>query len=402
MVLPWRRPVIPLLRGVVKVQRRFHGDSLTRNSRRISERFARRTAIFDYRVKRSLATVRTSSSLSVYSQLSWLDSPGPEYILSALGPSGARSLKQLYVDCPTLPTQLNEQMNRPLGVDLSHCTTLRDLWVSIQDPFNACPDAFASVLASWAPAASVDRGRGRTLTLTPTFESDFTRTQFVDVLRVFGPVAERTLLNSEDHPHSAEVDICICVIERAEKRAWWEETVACECFPRTHPHGRVRAAFSKSELPGALLWFIFSWLTFRAWIGYWDDCVWSEDQSAGVVDGPSANTDSDAGLHPTPDVPATPDTLDTPPPEEDVLQLVAEDQDETQTAAGMADRLSVLRPPRKTRRPRSRSLKVCGQPSVCSLRCTVTNRHSCTVQVLSGLVLARITKVLHALVRRTI
>ncbi len=145
-------------------------------------------------------------------------------------------------------------MNRPLGVDLSHCTALRDLWISIQDPFNACSDAFASVLASWAPTASVDGGRGRTLTLTPTFESDFTRTQFVDVLRALGPIAERTLLNHEDRPHGAEADICICVIERAEKRVWWEETVASECFPRMYARKRLRAAFSKSELPGTLIW----------------------------------------------------------------------------------------------------------------------------------------------------
>ena len=83
---------------------------------------------------------------------------------------------------------------------------------------------------------------------------------------------------------------------------------------------------------------------------------------------------------PTADGPATPDVAQGPeedagadnidPPEMPALQPqpVAWDPNEVQTAPGEADRSSVLRPPRTTRR--SRSFKVCvpcGQLNICVL-----------------------------------
>ena len=137
-----------------------------------------------------------------------------------------------------------------MDLDLSHCTALRDLWVSIAHPLSDSPglaDTFASLLASWAPAPG-----GRTLTITPTFEQDFTRAQFVDVLRALGPVAEAALLaHSSDGggmEMDADMEVCVCVIEfDVGKRAWWADTVARECFPRMYARGRVRAAFWKRE-----------------------------------------------------------------------------------------------------------------------------------------------------------
>ena len=144
-------------------------------------------------------------------------------------------------------------------------------------------------------------GRTPTLTLTPTFESDFTREQFIDVLRVLGPIAERTLLDREDEP-----EVCVCVIDRAEKHAWWAETVARECLPRMYARGRVRAAFWKREFVGRRVVILHfrvlvrpcaDWA--RVWTGYWDDCTWSEDRAAGrepetePVQSSLANVDTD-------------------------------------------------------------------------------------------------------------
>ena len=122
--------------------------------------------------------------------------------------------------------------------------------MSIAHPLSDSPglaDTFASLLASWAPApAQRPGGGGRTLTITPTFEQDFTRAQFVDILRALGPVAEAALL--ADAGVELDVDVCVCVIEfDVGRRAWWADTVARECFPRMYARGRVRAAFWKRE-----------------------------------------------------------------------------------------------------------------------------------------------------------
>ena len=39
----------------------------------------------------------------------------------------------------------------------------------------------------------------------------------------------------------------MCVIERVEKRAWWADIIARECFPRMYARGRARVSFWKSE-----------------------------------------------------------------------------------------------------------------------------------------------------------
>ncbi|KAM5545230.1 hypothetical protein V8D89_001341 [Ganoderma adspersum] len=326
--------------------------------------------------------------------LSWLDPHGPEHILAAIGSSGARSLRHLYIDCPSLSPDGNEDPeNRLLSLDLSHCTNLRDLWVSIPHPLSDSPgiaDTFASLLASWAPASTHD-GAGRTLTITPTFEQDFTRAQFADVLRALGPVAEAALLAHSSDGGGPEVDmdicVCVCVIDfRAEKHAWWADTVARECFPRMYARGRVRAAF---------------------WKRYWDDSVWSEDgpAAAAAVEGLPVNTNTNmntntntnmdaAAVHPAADGPTAADaSLDALVPDvaqgsqEDTdedndnpaetpalqPQPVARDSDGAHTPPGVEDRSSVLRPPpRGTRRTRS-------------------------LKKVPGLVFARITKVARAL-----
>ncbi|PIL29516.1 hypothetical protein GSI_08324 [Ganoderma sinense ZZ0214-1] len=312
-------------------------------------------------------------------QLSWLDPHGPEYILTAIGSSGARSLKHLYIDCPAVPVDSESDdegpENRLLDLDLSHCTSLRDLWVSVPYPLPQLygvdlriADRFASVLASWAPASASafpsaqgegGDGGGRTLTITPTFESDFTRAQFVDVLRAFGPVAEAALLDPARGIQDEETHVCVCVIDHPEKRAWWADTVVRECFPRMHARGRVRAAF---------------------WKRYWDDSVWSEDNpdplaAAAVVLYQPADT---TVVHPTPaaDVLTAPDVAEGSQDNVDAgdgaaLQLVPLDAPEAQTLPGL------VTPARGGRRSRARSFKK-----------------------MPGLVLARITKVARALVRR--
>ena len=52
-----------------------------------------------------------------------LDPLGPEYILTAIGSSGANSLKHIYIDCPAVPADTDDdgQKNKPLGLGLPHC-----------------------------------------------------------------------------------------------------------------------------------------------------------------------------------------------------------------------------------------------------------------------------------------
>ena len=81
--------------------------------------------------------------------MSQIDPHAPEYILTAIGSSSARSLQHFYIDCPSSPPDLDddEPENRMLSLDLSHCTALRDLWVLVPYSSLGIKDAFASFLA---------------------------------------------------------------------------------------------------------------------------------------------------------------------------------------------------------------------------------------------------------------
>lgn len=132
-----------------------------------------------------------------------------------------------YFECPMAPPPCaDEHWSQPLNFDLSHPTALHDLSVSILHPISVCLgvfNAFSRLFTSHAPVhAEGWEGRARTskLIITPAFESDLTCGQLVDVLRAFGPIAERMLLDHEERACAGtEVDVCICVIGHPENHA---------------------------------------------------------------------------------------------------------------------------------------------------------------------------------------
>ncbi|KAI1783781.1 hypothetical protein LXA43DRAFT_1102108 [Ganoderma leucocontextum] len=243
--------------------------------------------------------------------VSFLDIHGTERLLSALQGS---SITRLFIDCPTYHSTAITPFNPStdpftgfgIGADLRDFPHLQVLSVSIPYTlaiFPGLPDAFASVLRSWTPRACQGT-RTRTLMITPTYEYDFTREEFVDVLRALGPVTEDVFLDvnfraahdrsSQDHPlqdrDGADSDVVVvdvCVINKEEhRRERWCE-VARECFLRMHEHGRLRTTFLKE---------------------YWDYWEW-KDPAAEATTG---EVTPDAGIEDElpPDEPALPDEAD--------------------------------------------------------------------------------------------
>ncbi|KAM5545241.1 hypothetical protein V8D89_001352 [Ganoderma adspersum] len=223
--------------------------------------------------------------------ISFLDIHGAERLLSSF--DGA-SITKLFIDCPTYHSTSITPFNPAdpwtgfgLGIDLRRFPNLRWLWASIPYTlavFPDLPDAFATLLRSWNPR---ERATPRTLTITPTYEYDFNRDDFVDVLRALGPVVEEVVSDrsgcddaSGSHDRGAEPDVVVevCVIDKEEaRRQWWRE-VARACFPRLHEQGRLRSTFTKE---------------------YWDYWDWKdvESESASEVS-PGASGVEEAPLPP--------------------------------------------------------------------------------------------------------
>ncbi|PIL29527.1 hypothetical protein GSI_08335 [Ganoderma sinense ZZ0214-1] len=250
--------------------------------------------------------------------VSFLAIHGAERLLSSLDGS---SITKLYIDCPTYHSTVVTPFNPSdpwtgfgLGTDLRRFPRLRTLWVSIPYTlaiFPELPDAFATLLRSWTPRES-EEGEGtrtRTLTITPTYEYDFSRGDFVDVLRALGPVVEGILLGGDGaHQHDpsgsrdrdrtqgegpaveVEVEVEVCVIDKAEERRRWWRGVARACFPRMHEEGRLRSTFTKG------------FAAYASPTEYWDYWDWKDvpSETASEV-GPPGATVEDA---PLPEAPA--------------------------------------------------------------------------------------------------
>ncbi|TBU38961.1 hypothetical protein BD309DRAFT_473246 [Dichomitus squalens] len=188
--------------------------------------------------------------------LSFLDAHGTERLLSALRGS---SLTKLYVDCPTYHSTtitpfypVDLFTGRSIGVDLRHLPYLKSLWITIPYTLSLFPDlpeAMTSVIRSWVPHGIHGT---RTLTFTATYEYDFTREEFVDVLRALGPVVEDVLLgagsgdieNSGRQQEFSGIVLEVSVIDVSEKHDWWRDR-ARECFPKLRELGRLRNTFCK-------------------------------------------------------------------------------------------------------------------------------------------------------------
>ncbi|PIL29496.1 hypothetical protein GSI_08304 [Ganoderma sinense ZZ0214-1] len=175
----------------------------------------------------------------------------------------------------------------PLGIDLRVFSRLGSLWLALPYALSACrelPDIVAALLQTWAPtkeSASVPRK----LTLTPSYESDFTRAEFAEVLRALGPVIEDVLgvqsesanegngeggeradvtVKEAERGASAEVEVEVCVVDKADMREWWRGEARAS-FVRLGARGRLDVTFEKGFWPEA------QWL---------DDSYEQEDEEA--------------------------------------------------------------------------------------------------------------------------
>ncbi|KAM5545220.1 hypothetical protein V8D89_001331 [Ganoderma adspersum] len=202
--------------------------------------------------------------------IAYMDLHGVERLLSALGRSAR--LKGLYIDCPHYspasfwdPPSGDPATGTPLGIDLRAFARLGSLWLALPYTLAACrdlPELVAALLRTWTPTeASVPRK----LTLTPSYESDFTRAEFADVLRALGPVIEDVFgegrLDPEgegeeekvepgegERPGLAEVEVC--VVDKADMREWWREEARAS-FARLGARGRLDVSFEKGFWPEA-------------------------------------------------------------------------------------------------------------------------------------------------------
>ena len=232
-----------------------------------------------------------------------MDLHGVERLLSALARSA--KLKGLYIDCPhyspmgfwdprkppfSLPprhrvlkltfTRLSNASRpaasgdpvtgTPLGIDLRAFARLGSLWLALPYTLAVCrdlPELVAALLRTWTP--TTEASVRRKLTLTPSYESDFTRAEFADVLRALGPVVEDVFgvppLEHEDGEdgedgeekgalregcRGEEVEVVVvvevCVVDRAEMREWWRGEARAS-FARLAARGRLDVSFEKGE-----------------------------------------------------------------------------------------------------------------------------------------------------------
>ena len=264
-----------------------------------------------------------------------MDLHGVERLLSALARSA--KLKGLYIDCPhyspmgfwdprkppfSLPprhrvlkltfTRLSNASRpaasgdpvtgTPLGIDLRAFARLGSLWLALPYTLAVCrdlPELVAALLRTWTP--TTEASVRRKLTLTPSYESDFTRAEFADVLRALGPVVEDVFgersLDAEGEGGEEKVDqgaskklglmeVEMCVVEKAEMRNWWRME-APGSFARLRARGRLEVSFEK----GKSRWhqsprFILGsggtdqtsvWARVHP-VGFWPEAQWQEDE----------------------------------------------------------------------------------------------------------------------------
>ena len=149
----------------------------------------------------------------------------------------------------------------PLGIDLRAFARLGSLWLALPYTLAACrdlPELVAALLRTWIPTEA-NASALRKLTLTPSYESDFTRAEFAEVLRALGPVIEDVFgegrLDAEGTEEKAEprggdrgagVEVEVCVVDRAEMREWWRAEARAS-FARLGARGRLDVSFEKGE-----------------------------------------------------------------------------------------------------------------------------------------------------------
>ncbi|PIL25508.1 hypothetical protein GSI_12430 [Ganoderma sinense ZZ0214-1] len=176
--------------------------------------------------------------------IAYMDLHGVERLLSALG-GRSTALKGLYIDCP------------------HYCP------VTFWDP-RSYPN---SSLRSSGRGLLRKEGVPRKLTLTPSYESDFTRAEFAEVLRALGPVIEDVLgVQSESEGEGevgeksvvrvrqgesgvsaeveVEVEVEVCVVDKADMREWWRGEARAS-FVRLGARGRLDVTFEKGFWPEA-------------------------------------------------------------------------------------------------------------------------------------------------------
>ncbi|KAM5543446.1 hypothetical protein V8D89_002697 [Ganoderma adspersum] len=203
--------------------------------------------------------------------IAYMDLYGVERLLAALSHSAA--LKVLYIDCPHYnpmsirdPPPVDPVTGTPLGIDLRAFSRLGSLWLALPYTRGLCkdlPGLVAALLWTWTPAGDC---AARQLTLTPSYESVFTRTNFADVLRALGPVIEDVLLGERSvHPQREEekagpiiskgqrgvpMSVEVCVVDKVDKHKWWRKEARAS-FERLSAQGRLAVSFDKSFWPKA-------------------------------------------------------------------------------------------------------------------------------------------------------
>lgn len=150
----------------------------------------------------------------------------------------------------------------PLGINSCVFARLGLLWLTLPYTLSECrdvPELVAALLRTWIP---IEAGAPRKLTLTPSYESDFMRAEFADVLRAVGPVIEHVFgersLDAEGEggeekvelregdDRGAGVEVEVCVVDRAEMREWWRGEARAS-FARLAARGRLDVSFEKGE-----------------------------------------------------------------------------------------------------------------------------------------------------------
>ena len=189
----------------------------------------------------------------------------------------------------------------PLGINSCVFARLGLLWLTLPYTLSECrdvPELVAALLRTWIP---IEAGAPRKLTLTPSYESDFMRAEFADVLRAVGPVIEHVFgersLDAEGEGGEEKVDqgaskklglmeVEMCVVEKAEMRNWWRME-APGSFARLRARGRLEVSFEK----GKTRWhqsprFILGsggtdqtsvWARVHP-VGFWPEAQWQEDE----------------------------------------------------------------------------------------------------------------------------
>ncbi len=139
----------------------------------------------------------------------------------------------------------------PGGIDLSSCTGLKTLVLSLTPRFSMDTHSglVIELLASWKPQHS-----GSDLRFRADRQELFTRRGFADVLRGLGTITEAWLQTVEEPPpegesgnnHHVEYKLRVHIHDREAEKNWWSHHLK-SCFPTWLKLRRLRLSIHARE-----------------------------------------------------------------------------------------------------------------------------------------------------------